>query len=84
MVNYNDVKDMGLPELQKLAKNYLKNDLPDEALRVASFALELDTTSADTLVRIGQVYLTTDKSPSAEIIFRKADTGVSRSATISR
>ena len=72
MVNYNDVKDMGLPELQTLAKNYLKNDLPDEALRVASFALELDTTSADTLFIIGQVYLKTDKSPIAEIIFRKA------------
>ena len=72
MVNYNDVKDLSVLELQNLATNYLKEGLPDDALRLASLALEKDVDNAQTLFVIGNIYLDTDKSPIAEVIFRKA------------
>jgi len=72
VVNYNLIKDLAVPELQQLAKNYLKKDLPDDALRIASLALEKDIDNPATLFIIGQVYLKADKEPIAEIIFRKA------------
>ena len=72
MVNYNDVKDLSVAELQNLATNYLKEGLPDDALRLASLALEKDVNNAQTLFVIGNIYLDTDKSPIAEVIFRKA------------
>lgn len=72
MVNYNNVKDLSVSKLQKLAWKYIRNDLPDEALRIASLALEKDVNNANTLFVIGQIYLKTDKCPIAEIIFRKA------------
>jgi Flp pilus assembly protein TadD len=72
VVNYNLIKDLAVPELQQLAKNFLKEDLPDEALRVASLALEKGIDDPTTLFILGQVYLKSDKEPIAEIIFRKA------------
>lgn len=71
MVNYSDIKDKTVEELCAIALAYLKAEEPDDALRVASFALEQDVNNPKALFIVGNVFLETGKEPIAEHIFRK-------------
>jgi tetratricopeptide (TPR) repeat protein len=72
LINYNDVKDLSLSDLLLMAKDYMAAAMPDDALRLASFALEQDVDHPQALFIAGQVFLESDKAPIAECLFRKA------------